>query len=89
MDKEGMKDKRNVRIVMEKVEALRRTAVINVKEGRLRFEEEVKRVFREKGFSLGSRGAKNLKLKLEGERVKAMEEDKKKKKEAKVAHLRK
>ena len=85
-DKERMVGKRNVRVVMEKVETLRRTAVINVKEGRLRFEEEVKRVFREKGFSLGSRGAKNLKLKLEGERVRALEEDKKMK-EAKVAHF--
>jgi hypothetical protein len=87
-DKEGMMGKRNVRVILEKVETLRRTAVINVKKGRLRFEEEVKRVFREKGYSLGSREAKNLKLKLEGEPVKALEEDKKMK-EAKVAHLRK
>ena len=60
VDKEGMMSKRNVRVVMEQVGTLRRTVVINVKEGRLRFEEKVKRVLREKGYSLGSRGPRTL-----------------------------
>ena len=87
-DKEKERSKRNVRVVMEKVETLRKEAAICVKEGRLRFEEKVKKVFKERGIRLGSRRAKNQKLKLEGERVKAYEEDKVKK-EDKVAHLRK
>ena len=87
-DKEKEKSKRNVRVVMEMVESLRKEAAICVKEGRLRFEERVKEVFKERGIRLGSRRAKNQKLKLEGERVKAYEEDKVKK-EDKVAHLRK
>ena len=39
--------KRNVRVVMEKVETLRREVAISVSEGRLRLEEKVKEVFRE------------------------------------------
>ena len=59
---EGEKRKRNVRVVMEKVETFRKEVAISVKEGRLRFEEKVKKVFMERWIRLGSRGAKNLQV---------------------------
>ena len=88
VDMEKESGKRNVRVVMEKVDTLRREVVISIREGRLRLEEKVKEVFREKGIRLGSRGAKNIKIYLEGERVKAQQEERTKK-EIKVAQLRK
>ena len=73
---------------MEKVATFQREVACSIKEGRLRFEEKVKEVLREKGIRLGSRGAKNIKTYIEGERVKAQQEERVKKEE-KVAQLKK
>ena len=58
VDKEKERSKRNVRVVMEKVETLRKEAAICVKEGRLRFEEKVKDVFRVGGSGWAVEGPK-------------------------------
>ena len=88
VDMENEAGKRNVRVVMEKVATFRREVANSIKEGRLRFEDKVKEVLKERGIRLGCRGAKNFKTKLEGERVKALQEEKVKK-EGKVAQLKK
>ena len=48
----------NLSVVMEKVETFRKEVAISVKEGRLRFEEKVKKVFTERGSSWGVGGAR-------------------------------
>ena len=49
VDKVTESSKRNMRVVKEKVETFRREVAISVKEGRLRFEAKVKKVFTEGG----------------------------------------
>ena len=53
-------DKRNIRVVMEKVSTFRTKVAISVKEGRLRFEEKVKEALKERGIRLCSRGPGTL-----------------------------
>ena len=48
---------------MEKVATFRREVANSIKEGRLRFEDKVKEVLKDRGIRLGSRGAKNFKTK--------------------------
>ena len=60
VDKVKEKSKRNVRVVMEKVETFRREVAISVREGRLRFEEKVKEALKERGIRLCSRGPGTL-----------------------------
>ena len=79
---------RNVKIIMKKLELVREEAVIIAKERRKNFEHKFREEIVKSGIELGTRRAKKIKLKLEGERVRAFQEDKQRK-EDKVEHLRK
>ena len=79
---------RNVKIIMKKLELVREEAVILAKERRKNFEHKFREEIVKSGIELGTRRAKKIKLKLEGERVRAFQEDKQRK-EDKVEHLRK
>ena len=78
---------RNVKIVAKKIDMVKEEVGMVVKEQRKHFEELFRLIMNEEGIDRGSRKAKKLKLRLEGERVKAFEEDKVIKEE-KLEHLR-
>ena len=78
---------RNVKIVMKKLELIREEAAIIIRERRKDFERRFREEMVNSGIVMGTRRAKKLKLKLEGERVKAFQEDRVKKEE-KVEHLK-